>query len=98
MNDFSAWIGREEHRKDQVDAGHLTRWLAALDRSAPADGSVPQAFHWCLCLPDAPTAALGVDGHPRRDESPESSLPPVELPRRMWASSAVEFHQPIRAG
>lgn len=98
MSDYSAWIGREEHRADRADAGHLTRWLAALDRAAPADGSVPQAFHWCLCLPDAPTAALGPDGHPRRDDSPESFLPPVELPRRMWASSAVEFHAPLKAG
>ena len=96
MSDFSSWIGREEQRSDSIDGGHLTRWLATLDRAAPADGSVPQAFHWCLCLPDAPTAALGPDGHPRRDDSPESFLPPVELTRRMWASSAVEFHAPLK--
>lgn len=98
MSDFNEWIGREERRTDVVDNGHLTRWLAALDRDAPAGGSVPQAFHWCLCLPDAPTAALGTDGHPRRDESPDSFLPPVDLPRRMWASSKVAFHAPLSAG
>ncbi|CCA93953.1 MaoC family dehydratase N-terminal domain-containing protein [Novosphingobium sp. PP1Y] len=97
MSDFSAWIGREEHRADRIDPGHFARWLATLDRAAPADGATPQAFHWCLCLPDAPTAVLGTDGHPRRDDSPESFLPPVELPRRMWASSAVEFHAPLKA-
>ena len=37
--------------------------MLTVDRAAPADGSVPQAYHWCLCLPDAPTAILGADGH-----------------------------------
>ena len=98
MSDWSAWIGREEQRQDRVDAGLVTRWLASLDRAAPADGTAPQALHWCLCVPDAQTSQLGVDGHPRRDDSPDSFLPPVELPRRMWASSAVDFHAPLTVG
>ena len=98
MADWSAWIGREETRNDRVDPGHLGRWLATLDRDAPADGSVPQGFHWCLGLPDAPTASLGPDGHPRRDDSPDSFLPPLPQPRRMWASSKVEFLVPLRTG
>ena len=98
MADWSAWIGREETRSDRVDPGQLTRWLATLDREAPADGSVPQGFHWCLGLPDAPTASLGPDGHPRRDDSAASFLPPLPQPRRMWASSKVEFVAPLRAG
>jgi 3-methylfumaryl-CoA hydratase len=98
MSDYHEWIGREERRSDTVDNGHLARWLAAFDRDAPAGGAVPQAFHWCLCLPDAPTSALDVDGHPKRDESPGSFLPPVDLPRRMWASSKVQFHAPLSAG
>ena len=98
MADWSAWIGREEARSDRVDAGQLGRWLATLDREAPADDSVPQGFHWCLCLPDAPTASLGPDGHPRRDDSPASFLPPLPQPRRMWASSRVEFIAPLHSG
>lgn len=97
MTDWSDWIGREERRTDLVDAGHLARWLATFDREAPADGTVPQGFHWCLCLPDAPTAGLGPDGHPLRDDSPSSFLPPFPQPRRMWASSKVEFLGPIHA-
>ena len=96
MNDWSDWIGREERRTDRVDAGLATRWLASLDRSSAGDDTVPQAFHWCLCLPDAPTTDLGTDGHPRRDDRPDSFLPPVELPRRMWASSKVEFHGALK--
>lgn len=98
MGDWQAWVGREERRRDRVDEGHLTRWLATLDRAAPVDGTVPQGLHWCLCLPDAPTAALGEDGHPLRDESEASFLPPLPLPRRMWASSAVEFVAPLHPG
>ncbi|MFM2300355.1 MAG: hypothetical protein RLZZ84_91 [Pseudomonadota bacterium] len=98
MGQWDAWIGREEQRADRIDEAMFARWLATLDRAAPADGTVPQALQWCLCLPDAPTAQLGPDGHPLRDDSPASFLPPVPLPRRMWASSAVEFIAPLHPG
>jgi 3-methylfumaryl-CoA hydratase len=98
MVDWNAWIGREESRSDRIGPGALGRWLATLDRDPPADGAVPQGYHWCLCLPDAPTARLGPDGHPLRDDSVQSFLPPVPLPRRMWASSKLEFLTPLRAG
>lgn len=98
MTDWNSWIGREERRADLVDPGLAARWLATFDRAAAADGTMPQGFHWCLCTPDAPTAALGPDGHPLRDESPQSFLPPAPLPRRMWASSRVEFLAPLRIG
>ena len=97
-NNWNAWIGREERRHDRVDAGLTARWCATLNRDPCADGSVPQGLHWCLCPPDAPTAQLGPDGHPFRDEGPDSFLPPVPLPRRMWASSKVEFLNPLRVG
>ena len=97
-NDWHAWIGREDVRHDHVEASAVKRWLATLDRAAPADGSVPQAYHWCLCLPDAPTAILGADGHPVREDSDDSFLPPIPLPRRMWAASKVEFLAPLRPG
>ena len=98
MSEWQAWIGRRQIQTDAIDAGVTGRWLATLDRDAPANGAAPQGFHWCLCLPDAPTARLGPDGHPLRDDGPVSFLPPVPLPRRMWASSEVEFHAPLRIG
>lgn len=98
MSEWERWIGREEIRRDRIDDNEVTRWLAALDRDVPVDDSVPQAFHWCLCLPDTPTAALGADGHPARDESGSSFLPPIPLPRRMWAASKVAFLMPLRRG
>lgn len=98
MGAWDAWIGREERREDRIDAGIATRWHAMFDRENAADGLAPQGLHWCLCLPDAPTARLGPDGHPLRDDSPESFLPPIALPRRMWASSKLEFAAPLRVG
>lgn len=98
MSDWQNWIGREDVRHDHVEPAAVKRWLATLDRSAPADGSVPQAYHWCLCLPDAPTAILGADGHPVREDSDDSFLPPIPLSRRMWAASKVEFLAPLRPG
>lgn len=97
MDDYSAWIGREEVRRDVLTESHLARWCATLDREVPS-GCVPQGLHWSLCTPDAPTAALGPDGHPKRDESPTSLLPPLPLERRMWAAGAVEFLAPLPIG
>ena len=98
VNDWSAWVGREEQRSDVISEGLAARWLATFDRAAPDGGTLPQGLHWCLCLPDAATAALGPDGHPLRDDSPASFLPPLPQPRRMWASSTVEFLAPLRVG
>jgi len=98
MSAWDAWIGREEVRTDRIDDGLASRWLATLDRAAPGDNTVAQGLHWCLCVPDASTAQLGADGHPARHDSPDSFLPPVPLPRRMWASSKVEFFAPLILG
>ncbi len=98
MSEYAAWIGREELRADRIEASAYGRWLATLDRVAPEGEAVPQGYHWALCTPDAPTAMLGPDGHPSRDDSPASFLPPIPQPRRMWAASKLEFVAPLRLG
>ena len=89
MNEWAGWIGRETVATDVLTAGLLTRFRATLDSAAAAAG-----IHWCLCLPDAPMALLGPDGHPQRG----GDLPPIVLPRRMWAASQVQFHAPLATG
>jgi 3-methylfumaryl-CoA hydratase len=91
------WIGRSAETSDWLTPAALARFCATLDQQA-GNSAAPQGIHWCLCLPDAPTASLGADGHPRRDDSPESFMPPIPLPRRMWAASDVQFHAPILRG
>lgn len=96
MQTWNEWIGRHEERHDQLTQGLIDRLRATID-SPVHDATGPQGVHFCLCTPDAATAALGHDGHPDR-AAPNSLLPPVPLPRRMWASSAIHFHAPLRAG
>jgi 3-methylfumaryl-CoA hydratase len=93
MADWSDWIGRTQEQSDLLTPALLARFRATID-SDENDDIAPQAIHWCLCLPDTSTSELGEDGHPRKG----GWLPPIPLPRRMWASSKVSFHAPIRAG
>ena len=95
---FDQWIGREQRAKDRLDDGLAHRWLATFDLARPHPPIMPQGIHFALCTPEAPTAKLGEDGHPARDDSPDSFLPPFPMPRRMWASSKIAFHAPIAIG
>jgi len=79
-----------ERRHDQLTPAIAARYAATFDREALP--TAPQGIHWCLCTPDAATAALGPDGHPMGSGG---FLPQSPLPRRMWASSDVTFHAPI---
>ncbi|MEK6542752.1 MAG: MaoC family dehydratase N-terminal domain-containing protein [Pseudomonadota bacterium] len=92
MSVWQDWIGRSEQRTDVVTAGLVARLCATIDSDGMGDVA-PQGIHWCLCLPDAPTAQLGEDGHPRRAGLPvgkannerrdvaNALLPPIDLPR-----------------
>ncbi|MEP0392848.1 MAG: MaoC family dehydratase N-terminal domain-containing protein [Erythrobacter sp.] len=99
---FDDWIGREQVTHDTLTPGHAAQWCATFDLKAPTRWIMPQGIHLALCTPDAPTAALGEDGHPARDDSPDSFLPAFPQfgpgPRRMWASSDIRFFAPIAAG
>ncbi len=95
MAEWQPWIGKMETHHDVLTPALIARFRATIDSSDSGE-IAPQGIHWCLCLPDAMTADLGDDGHPRRSDT--SFLPPIPLPRRMWASSRVDFHVPLRAG
>jgi 3-methylfumaryl-CoA hydratase len=92
-----SWIGREEHMSDHVTADltgklHATLGLAG---ALPGEGeSAPRLIHFCLGQPAVPAAALGPDGHPARG----GFLPPVPLPRRMWAGGRVAFYGDLKVG
>ncbi|MBU3990935.1 MAG: MaoC family dehydratase N-terminal domain-containing protein [Alphaproteobacteria bacterium] len=84
------WIGREETAEDVLTAALAQRFHATLGLpGSPARvGEVaPRLIHFCLCQPAVPTAELGRDGHPPTG----GFLPPVPLPRRMWAASSLSF-------
>ena len=98
MSEWGDWIGREQRQSDRTDPGLVERFLATFDLEAASDGTLPQGIHFCLCTPEVPTRSLGDDGHPRRQESGAGFLPPVPLPRRMWAGSTLAFRRPIAVG
>ena len=59
-----------------------------MDIGEPKPGeAAPFTAHWCLAQPVFPMSELGPDGHPTRG----GFLPPVPLPRRMWAGGELEF-------
>ncbi len=95
--DLSKWVGRSQRRVDWVSPSQLAAWHATLDRDDPfprPGDPVPPGFHWCLFPPLARQSELGPDGHPRRG----GFLPPVALPRRMWAGSRIELPGTLRVG
>ncbi len=91
--DWQEWIGREQVQHDVLTPALLARFRATFDSTDVGD-IAPQGIHWCLCTPEAATGELDIDGHPRRG----GFLPPIPLPRRMWASSTLSFHAPISVG
>ena len=94
---ISDWIGRTESRADVITAWPIAALNATLDYEAaePAAGdAVPPGWHWLYFLEAKRAGELGHDGHPRRG----GFLPPVALPRRMWAGGRIEFRQPLRIG
>jgi 3-methylfumaryl-CoA hydratase len=91
------WIGRTETTHDVVSATPLRALAATLDRddAAPQPGdAVPPLWHWLYFLPVHRQSEIGADGHPQRG----GFMPPVPLPRRMWAGSKMEFVQALRVG
>ena len=97
LDHLQTWIGRTETRTDLVTAVPLDALTATLDRNDPPASRgtvVPPLWHWLYFLPVSPLSEAGPDGHPKRG----GFLPPVPLPRRMFAGGRFEFHQPLKVG
>jgi 3-methylfumaryl-CoA hydratase len=91
------WIGRSETVSDIATATPYAALSATLDwpSERPPDGTpLPALWHWLYFLPLHRQSDIGPDGHARRG----GFLPPVPLPRRMWAGSQFLLHQPLRVG
>ncbi|MCW5637111.1 MAG: MaoC family dehydratase N-terminal domain-containing protein [Rubrivivax sp.] len=94
---LNEWIGRSETLKDDITAAPVRGLNATLDHPAlPVEAGMPlpPLWHWLYFLPQHRQSEIGPDGHARRG----GFLPPVPLPRRMWAGSQFEFRAPVRVG
>ena len=90
LDHLQSWVGRTETLTDDITAGPVRGLSATLDR----DDAPPQAgtvlaplWHWLYFLPQHRQSELGPDGHARRG----GFLPPVPLPRRMWAGGRLTW-------
>jgi len=97
LDHLRQWIGRTAEASDIVTA-QLVKGLRAtlfqeIGEPKPGDAA-PWTVHWCLAQPVFPMSELGQDGHPARG----GFLPPVPLPRRMWAGGELEFFDALRVG
>ena len=100
MDEFAPlreWVGRSETRRDVATVAPLVALSALLDRDdaepRPGDAAPPLA-HWLYFLPAYRESEVGSDGHALSG----GFLPPVQLPRRMWAGSRLEFLRPFAVG
>jgi 3-methylfumaryl-CoA hydratase len=97
MSQPGTWIGRTESRDDLVTPAPVRALNATLDRDpieVPPGTPLPPLWHWLYFLPMHRQSEIGADGHAKRG----GFLPPVPLPRRMWAGSQFEFRALVRVG
>jgi 3-methylfumaryl-CoA hydratase len=96
--DLSAWVGRRQTVHDTISPVQVRQMAATLNDSArladPACGPLPAGWHWLYFNPLEVQAKLGDDGHPARGDF----LPPVQLPRRMWAGSRLQWARAFTLG
>jgi 3-methylfumaryl-CoA hydratase len=94
---LKAWIGRTESMTDTARPWPVVAMSATLDRSVPAPqpgAEIPIGWHWLYLLEAASASELGHDGHTKLG----GFLPPVPLPRRMWAGGRLDFRRALRIG
>ena len=97
LTHLQTWQGRTESLNDVITAAPVRALSATLDREDPdpvTGALLPPLWHWLYFLPAARQSDIGPDGHARRG----GFLPPVPLPRRMWAGGRLRWHQPLRVG
>ena len=94
--DFSAWVGKTEELTDVLEPARSNALRAALGETEAlaAGDDLPLLHHWLYFWNVVAPAGLGPDGHPAKG----GFLPPVPLPRRMWAGGRVKFLAPLKLG
>ncbi|MBX3651100.1 MAG: MaoC family dehydratase N-terminal domain-containing protein [Burkholderiales bacterium] len=97
IESLKQWIGRTETAVDYVTVPMVDRLSATLDRddAFPKIGDpLPVGWHSTLFPRIVRHSQIGPDGHPQRGDF----LPPVPLPRRMFAGKRTTFIAPLRVG
>lgn len=94
---YDDWIGRQEVVEALVTAYQADALAATLDRDDPPyreGDAIPPGWHQFYIREVVRLRDTAEDGHPKRG----GFLPPIDLPRRMWAGTGSTFHRPIHVG
>ncbi|MFL5806804.1 MAG: MaoC family dehydratase N-terminal domain-containing protein [Roseiflexaceae bacterium] len=96
MSDWQNWLGKSSTSAAHLNAEQANRMAATLDRDPTfqAGDELPPAWHWLYFHDIVKASDVGLDGHPKLGVV----MPPVPLPRRMWAGGGFVFHTPLRLG
>ncbi|MEM9580655.1 MAG: MaoC family dehydratase N-terminal domain-containing protein [Pseudomonadota bacterium] len=97
VDHLQSWIGRRRSKRDHLTAFPANALAATLDRDDPGYASgmpLPPLWHWLYFLEIFKLQDAGYDGHAALG----GFLPPVPLPRRMWAGSRLRWHRPLMIG
>lgn len=97
LDQLKDWIGRTTDVSDFISPTTIDGMAATLDRQDPGTrigDPIPASWHWLFFNKAARQSELGDDGHPARGDF----LPPVPLPRRMWAANETQFLRPLKVG
>jgi 3-methylfumaryl-CoA hydratase len=93
---FESWVGCTQESADQIALTPIRMMSATLDTpgNLASPIALPPLWHWLYFLPGERQSNIGPDGHPRRG----GFLPPIALPRRMWAGGRLVFLRPLTMG
>lgn len=99
LTHLQSWVGKSETLSDDISAAPVRGLSATLDRNDPAPlfgTALPPLWHWLYFLPQHRQSDIGPDGHAKLG----GFLPPVPLPRRMWAGGRLQWvaTNPLRVG
>ncbi|TVR14772.1 MAG: acyl-CoA dehydrogenase [Balneolaceae bacterium] len=94
---YEEWIGKSKDQNDSMAPEQLQRFEAMLDRDpgeVQAGTVLPPCAHWVYFTPMGRQSDLAADGHAKKG----GFLPPVDLPKRMWAGGTIQFKKPLKTG
>ena len=96
LNHLQTWVGQEQTVFDTLSTSPARILAATLDNPIDFNSGdqLPCPWHWLYFLPATPRSDTGEDGHPKKG----GFLPPVPLPRRMWAAGSIQIEQPLILG
>ena len=94
---MNGWEPRIENSIEIINASQVAALHSLLDSGAHEIGVgdvLPPLWHWVALPRWSPSSMIDLDGHPYRGKF----LPPIDLPRRMFAGGEVVLHGHLVVG